>query len=203
MNDPATIQTKASFDSLATVYDPLDELLEWAAFRRWREKFWAQVRGERVLEVGVGTGKNLPYYPQGMQITAVDLSERMLARARQRAQELGLDVDLRVMDAQELTFAAATFDAAAATFVFCSVPDPVQGLRELGRVVKPGRRIFLLEHTRVDKPLIGRAMDLLPHFNRRTVENVRQAGLAIEQVEDLAPGGLVKLIVARKETTHG
>ena len=63
----------------------------------------------------------------------------MLARARQRAQELGLDVDLRVMDAQELTFAAATFDAAAATFVFCSVPDPVQGLRELGRVVKPGR----------------------------------------------------------------
>ena len=63
MNDPATIQTKASFDSLATVYDPLDELLEWAAFRRWREKFWAQVRGERVLEVGVGTGKNLPYYP--------------------------------------------------------------------------------------------------------------------------------------------
>jgi ubiquinone/menaquinone biosynthesis C-methylase UbiE len=197
MDDKATIQTKASFNRLAPVYDSLDALLEWTAFRRWREKLWSQVRGERVLEVGVGTGKNLPYYPKGMQLTAVDLSERMLARARQRARELGVDVDLRVMDAQELTFPDATFDAAAATFVFCSVPDPVLGLRELARVVKPGGRLFLLEHTRVDKPVIGRVMDLLPHFNRRTVENVQKAGLEIEQVADLAPGGLVKLIVAR------
>jgi ubiquinone/menaquinone biosynthesis C-methylase UbiE len=119
---------------------------------------------------------------------------------------LGTKVDLLQIDAQDLDFASDTFDAALATFVFCSVPDPVVGLTEMRRVTKPGGQILLLEHVRIDAPVVGPAMDAFDplvvqvmgaHINRRTVENVRRAGLAIDRVEELAPGGLVKLIISR------
>jgi ubiquinone/menaquinone biosynthesis C-methylase UbiE len=206
VDDKATIQTQSRYNRIAPVYDLMESIIERFAFRRWRERLWSQVDGNRVLEVGVGTGKNISHYPRGVQVTAVDLSDKMLERARRRVQELDIKVDLCLMDAQRLGFPDAAFDAAVATFVFCSVPDPVLGLQELGRAVRPGGQILLLEHVRVNKPVIGKLMDLLdpfvvrlmgPHINRRTVENVKKAGLEIEQVEELAPGGLVKLIVAR------
>ncbi len=184
----------------------LERVVERRVFGPWRARVWSLLAGQRVLEAGAGTGPNLPYYPLGMQITAVDVRASSIERARLRARRLGVQVDLRVMDVQELDFPAATFDAAVATLVFCSVPDPVQGLRELGRVVKPGGQILLLDHVRVDWPVVGRLMDWVnpltvsltgENFNRRTVENVRRAGLQVERVHSLAVGGLVKLIEAR------
>lgn len=206
MTDRETERTRARYDRGAPRYDRMEAALERLAYHKWRALLWAQVRGPRILEVGVGTGKNLPYYPKAAQVTAVDLSERMLERARWRAQQLGTAVDLRVMDAQALDFPDDSFDAVVATFVYCSVPDAVAGLRELGRVVKPGGRIFLLEHMRIDRAVIGRLMDWLDplavrmsgaHIARRTLENVRKSGLQIERVDGLAPLGLVRLIVAR------
>jgi ubiquinone/menaquinone biosynthesis C-methylase UbiE len=148
----------------------------------------------------------MPFYPDNVQLTAVDLSDRMLAQARGRAAREAANVSLYEMDVQSLNFEDNSFDAAIATFVFCSVPDPVQGLRELGRVVRPEGRILLLDHVRVNRPIIGWLMDLLnplvvrisgANINRRTVDNIHRAGLVIERVENLAPMGLVKLVEAR------
>lgn len=129
----------------------------------------------------------------------------MLARVHERARQYDVTVELAEGDVQQLEFSDNTFDTAIATFVFCSVPDPVCGLRELNRVVKPNGRILFLEHVRIDHPIIGRMMDWLNPFivrlwganiNRRTLENARRAGLHIDQVQDLGPMGMVKLVCA-------
>lgn len=201
----ATAMTRARYQRLSPFYDLMEGMAE-GHYRPWREKLWALVEGSRVLEVGVGTGKNMPYWPKGLQVTAIDLTPGMLDFAHRRAKELGLTADLQLGDAQALDFPDHTFDAAVATFVFCSVPDPVLGLRELARVVRPGGQVLLLEHMRSANALIGAVMDALnpivvrmmgANINRRTVENVQEARLQIESLEEVGLGGIFKLIAAR------
>lgn len=197
--------TAARYDRIAPVFDAMEWLMERAAFREWRARLWARVPEGRLLEVGVGTGKNIGFYPPGAEVTAIDISPRMLTRAERRAAALQRPVGLSLMDVQRLEFADHTFDAAVATFVFCSVPDPQRGLRELGRVVRPDGDIWLLEHVRLDRPFAGRLMDALnpvvvrlvgANINRRTVENVGMSGLTLVSVEPVK-GNLVKVIHAR------
>lgn len=206
INDKMTAQTRARYQRIAPIYDRMETMSE-RRFRTWRPQVWSLVQGPKVLEVGVGTGKNMPYYPQGLAITAIDLTPGMLERAKTRAQALNLDVDLQLGDVQALDFPDNIFDEVVATCVFCSVPDPVLGLREIARVVKPGGQVLLLEHMRAANPLLGLLMDVLnpvvvrmmgANINRRTVENVQKSGLQLVRTEDMGLGGIVKLMVATK-----
>ena len=195
-NEPSNSHlTRKRYDRLAPFYDLFEGPMERLRFASWRAKLKNRISGERALEAGVGTGKNLPYYPKNIKMTAIDLSPRMLARAQQKGVALGLNVDFYEMDVQYLNFADHVFDTVFATFLFCSVPEPVLGLQELRRVCKPGGKLLLLEHMRPANPLLGRLFDLLnplvvrmmgANINRRTVDNVRMAGWRIRLEERLS-----------------
>lgn len=200
----ATARTRARYERIAPLYDAMDAIAE-RAFSDWREQLWSLVKGPRVLEVGVGTGKNMPYYPADVQVTAIDLTPGMVQRAQRRAGQLDLEVEVQLGDAQNLEFAAATFDEVVTTCVFCSVPDPLLGLEEVARVTKPGGRLLMLEHVRASEPLLGAAMDVVnpvavrimgANINRETVSNVSRSPWNVERVEDLGLGDIFKLIVA-------
>jgi phosphatidylethanolamine/phosphatidyl-N-methylethanolamine N-methyltransferase len=113
--------------------------------------------GDRVLEVGVGTGINLSLYPPNCQVNGIDLSASMLEKARDRVRQKGLrNVRLQEMDAQHLIFADDTFDVVYAPYLVSVVPDPVQVVREMRRVCKPGGKIVIVNHFRSANPILSR-----------------------------------------------
>lgn len=202
-----TTLTRDRYQRISQIYD-LMEILQERRYLPWRERMWALVRGPEVLEVGVGTGKNFAFYPKEVRVTGVDLTPGMLDRARKRAVILKRNVTLLLGDTQNLNFPDSSFDSVVATFVFCSVSDPMLGLRELGRVVKPDGQIFLMEHVRSGKQVVGEMMEILnpvvvrvtgANINRRTVENVYRSGLMIDRVNNLGMGDIFKLIIARRK----
>jgi phosphatidylethanolamine/phosphatidyl-N-methylethanolamine N-methyltransferase len=204
-------KTRKRYNRIAPVYDLMEWFVERYSFRKWRNMLWDQVVGDEVLEIGVGTGKNIPFYPSDTKVTSIDLSEVMMSYAKKQAEEISREVKFQLMDVETMTFPDNSFDAAVASFVFCSVPQPVIGFKELGRVVKPGGDIWLLEHVRINRPIIGMLMDALnpivvrmmgANINRNTVKNVETAGLKILSVTDLQ-GKLVRLIHARPNLDVG
>jgi ubiquinone/menaquinone biosynthesis C-methylase UbiE len=207
-SDEATLATVYAYDRASRWYDLQEWLPEKLAMHGWRRGLWSRVPAGTLLEVGVGTGRNLPFYAEGHAATAIDISPKMLAKAERKAKQLQAGVDLRVMDAQQLDFPDASFDSAVATFVFCSVPDPVLGLREVRRVIKPRGQLFLIEHVLSKRQPLRWIMERLngvartvngANIDRDTVRNVETAGFAVLEVQDLW-GDIVKLIVAERTT---
>lgn len=203
---PDRLSIKKRYDRLAPYFDSLEAVMEGLFFKKWRKRLWAKAEGEHILEIGVGTGKNFDYYPHGARITAIDFSGKMLDIARHKKSRKLIDVDLHVMDVESLEFADNCFDTVIASFVFCSVPSPRKGLKELHRVLKPGGQIVLLEHVLSSRPLVARLMNLLnpltvsllgANINRQTIKNVQASGFSSIHV-DSSSGDIIKLIQARK-----
>jgi ubiquinone/menaquinone biosynthesis C-methylase UbiE len=178
------------YDRIARFYDALEAPMDLLGGRRRRARTVGAATGQ-TLEVGVGTGRNLDLYPPDVELTGIDISPAMLDRARRRAQRSGRSAQLDVADVEHLPYPAASFDTVVATCVFCSVPDPVTGLREVVRVVRPGGQVRLLEHVRPRNRLLGWLADRLSPLvqrlvgvavNRRTEDNIRAAGLELVDV---------------------
>ena len=199
-------ETRAVYDRFAANYERMLRPLERMGLTRLRARTLAEVPdGSRVLEVGAGTGLNFPFYPRASAAACVEPSREMIARAHAKPErpEGALLVQAR---AEELPFGDGAFDAAFATLVFCSVASPARAFAELRRVVRREGRIALLEHVRPPSPFgyFFDALSLLTvplfedHFNRRTAEEARRAGLRVERVENHLLG-VVQLIVCRVE----
>ena len=191
---PRAIRTSSHireiYDRLAPRYDRREALVEWL-LRGYRRKLLRRARG-RVLEVGIGTGRNLPYYPPGCQITGIDLSPEMLKRAEERAARLGRDVTLLPMDVEELSFPSGSFDTVVSSLTLCTVIDPIQALSEMARVTAPGGRLLLLEHGRSPYLWLSRLLDRIAprqvekygcHPNRNVPALVQAADLVILKSE--------------------
>jgi ubiquinone/menaquinone biosynthesis C-methylase UbiE len=188
--------------------------MEWPVeqwlYKKWRRQLWGKINGPDILEIGVGTGKNIPFYPTHIEVTAIDLSPGMLKKAiRKLANEENDNVILQEMDAQKMDFMENTFDEVVATFAFCSVPEPVLGFKEALRVTKSGGHLYLLEHMVSKNESFASVMKKLDgsihylsgvHIARETVENVEKAGWEILKVEELTLGGVFRMIEAKKST---
>jgi ubiquinone/menaquinone biosynthesis C-methylase UbiE len=194
------------YNRAARFYDLLEKPMEIMVLKKWRMEVMKDLEG-KVLEVGVGTGKNIEYYPEGIDITAIDFSEKMLERAKEKAKRLNKEVNLIQMDVQDMKFPDDAFDTVFATCVFCSVPDPIKGLKEIRRVCKPTGKIIMIEHVRSEKKVLGLIMDALnplvvntygANINRRTIENIHKSGYTDVEVTNLT-GDIVKKIVIHNE----
>lgn len=192
------------YDRNAGFYDAMEAPMEWMALRAWRRHLVSSLSG-RVLELGVGTGRNLALYPADSTLTAVDVAPSMLKRARARARQLGIDVTFVQADVRALPFETASFDAVVTSCVFCSVADPRAGLAEARRVLKPGGHLRMLEHQRPEPPALGWLFDRLnplavrltgANLNRETQRLVDGAGFSSVTASRLDRLGIVRLFDA-------
>ena len=194
------------YQRIAPFYDLLDWPFEHFRYRAIRPLMFEGLSG-RLLDAGVGTGCNMPFYPAGAEVVGIDISPKMLERAERRRAALGAHTELRRMDVTRLDFPDATFEAAVATFLFCVLPDEVQpaALSELARVVRPGGKIRLLEYVRprgTHRSLITKLWEPWVRwaygagYDRRTDEHIATAGLDIAATRFVV-GDLIKLIEIR------
>ena len=200
-----TDRIRRIFDKQAPKYDRAMARFERWLFAGTREWTCSKASGE-VLEIAAGTALNLPYYPASARLTGVELSPAMAELGRQRAGELGREIDMRVGDAEHLDFADESFDTVVCTYGLCTIPDDGAAVREAKRVLRPGGRILLAEHVRSPNWLvrgIQRLIDPLAnrcggdHLLREPLEPLSEEGFEVEELKR-QKAGYVELVSALK-----
>lgn len=201
-----TERVRGIYDWHSRFYDKTEDLVERMLFSKWRKKYLSLLKG-KILEVGVGTGKNLKYYNKNAKVTGIDFSQGMLNKAIEKSNKLDKNITLLKMDAQQLDFPDNHFDYVITTFVLCSIPDPVKGLREMKRVLKADGYLISLEHVLSTNLIIA----LFEHLhnpitrylfgfnvNRNTLANIEKAGFVIDEDTHLKFGDVFRKFKAKK-----
>ena len=205
MGDGAEGRLARYWDKQAGRYDRVMDTWDRRLFGASRPWACGRAAGE-VLEVAIGTGRNLPHYPDGIRLTGVDWSASMLAIARERAASLGRQADLRRGDAQALDFPDGSFDTVLCALGLCAIPDDRRAVGEMARVLRPGGLLLLVDHVAARSRALRAAQWLyermsIPlegeHYLRRPLTHVRELGLTIEHAERFSLG-LVERVAARK-----
>lgn len=199
-------ETYIKYSRVSRFYDFFEYPIERFLFKKMRTEAISFAK-KKTLEVGVGTGKNLPYYKSEIDLTAIDFSSGMIRIAQHKYRNKMLKkLTFREMDVQDLSFDDNTFDTIISTFVFCTVPNPISGLKELRRVLKPSGKAIFLEHMKSNSKLINIPLFFMDLFTRiilgtsmlrETQENIQSTGFTIESVDNKA-FDIVRIIIARK-----
>ncbi len=194
------------YDRIARLYDILDLPFEHGRYKPLRRNLFEGLSG-RILDAGVGTGRNMPFYPQGTRVVGFDISSQMLRRAAARRAALGIDAPLVLMDVCAAGFPDRTFDAVVATFLFCVLPPNLQlpALRELRRICRSGGEVRILEYAYSQHPVRRFVMHLWAPwvrlvygaaFDRETEHYIPDAGLELVE-ERFLYSDIIKLLIAR------
>jgi len=206
-SDNLTTKQKRVWDKAAPSYDKQIAFFEKVQFGGGREWLGERARG-RVLDVAVGTGRNLPYYSSDTTVTGIELSPAMLAIARDRATDIGRDVDLREGDAEHLPCDDASFDTVVCALSLCTIPDPMRAIGEMKRVLIPGGRLLLLDHIGSTWPPIYAGQWLLEritiraageYFTRRQLPLIEAAGFRVIETERLKAGTVERILAVKPE----
>jgi ubiquinone/menaquinone biosynthesis C-methylase UbiE len=203
-----TEEVRRHYDKTAPKYNRQIKFFERMLFGEGREWVCSQAEGD-VLEIAVGTGRNLRHYPEAVRLTGIELSPAMLELARREAAEAGRNADLRVGDAESLDFGDESFDTVTCTLALCTIPDDRAAVAEMWRVLRPGGRLVLLEHVRSPLPSIRAGQRVLEplflrvehdHLTREPLQHVQEAGFVVERLER-SKLGIVERLAARKPGT--